>query len=239
MCAPTAREALPPSRVVDAEAQSMTHTSDKHHRRSIRLPGYDYTQPGAYFVTLVAAQAECLFGDIADGTMRLSSFGQVAQDEWMRSADIRSEIVLRAEEVVVMPNHLHGIVWIVPVDGAGPRDGVAGANVVRAYGDGVGRAGAHSHAPLPGRSPPATSRGVRQLHRAPRSLGSFIAGYKSAVTKRINQLRQSPGQPVWQRNYWERVVRDDREMDRFRRYIATNPLRWESDQLHPRSGTRR
>ena len=64
-------------------------------------------------------------------------------------------------------------------------------------------------------------------------MAAFIAGYKSAVTKRINQLRQSFGTAVWQRNYWERVVRNDRELARFRDYIATNPTRWELDQLHP------
>lgn len=163
----------------------------KHDRRSIRLPGYDYRQAGAYFVTVVTHQRECLFGGIADGEMRVDGYGEVVRDEWLRSAQIRREIELDA--FVVMPNHLHGIVVIRDV-------------------------GAHGRAPLP-----------LAPHRPPRSLGSFVAGFKSAVTKRINTMRRTPGLPVWQRNYWERVIRDERELDRVRQYIAENPLRWESD----------
>ena len=113
-------------------------------------------------------------------------------------------------DVVVMPNHLHGIVWIVPTDeGSGGEAGAPGHRV-----------GAHGRAPL---------------RRSARSLGSFVAGYKSSVTKRINQLRASPGQPVWQRNYWERVIRYERELGGLREYIASNPLSWELDRLHPGS----
>jgi len=78
--------------------------------------------------------------------------------------------------------------------------------------------GAHGRAPLP--SPP---------HRPPRSLGSFVAGFKSAATKRINAIRGTPGLPGWQRNYYEHVIRDEDDLDRVRRYIAENPLRWDED----------
>jgi REP element-mobilizing transposase RayT len=84
--------------------------------------------------------------------------------------------------------------------------------------------GAHGRAPLP--SPP---------HRLPCSLGSFVAGFKSAATKRINAIRRTPGLPVWQRNYYEHVIRDEDDLDRVRRYIAENPLRWEEDQKNPLS----
>jgi putative transposase len=91
----------------------MTYDPRKHHRRSIRLPGYDYTQPGAYFVTFVAHDRECLFGDVVDGVMRLNAFGEIVRDEWFRTAVVRPYVMLDPDEFVVMPNHVHGIIWIV------------------------------------------------------------------------------------------------------------------------------
>jgi len=67
----------------------------------------------------------------------------------------------------------------------------------------------------------------------PRSLGALVAGFKSAVTRQVNEIRNAPGVKLWQRNYWERVVRDDDELNRIREYIRTNPVRWEMDQLYP------
>ena len=105
----------------------MTYDPHKHHRRSIRLPGYDYTQPGAYFVTFVAHDRECLFGDVVDGVMRLNAFGEIVRDEWFRTAVVRPYVMLDPDEFVVMPNHVHGIIWIV---GAGDRGhGDDGGNV--------------------------------------------------------------------------------------------------------------
>ena len=91
----------------------MNYDPAKHHRRSIRLPGYDYTRSGYYFVTICCYQRQCLFGDILDGVMQLNQFGEIVQKEWLRSSIIRQEIELN--EFVVMPNHFHGIVIINPV----------------------------------------------------------------------------------------------------------------------------
>lgn len=179
----------------------MGYDPAKHHRRSIRLPGYDYAQPGAYFVTVCTHNHALLFGDVAGDRVALNEYGRVAHDEWLASSQIRRELELDA--FVVMPNHIHGIVWIVSRDvGAAPAS----------------RVGAHGRAPL---------------QRAPRSLGAFIAGYKSAVTKRVNELRQTPGTPVWQRNYWEHVVRTEETLEAIRQYIADNPARWSLDRYHP------
>ena len=90
-------------------------TTDFHHRRSIRLKEYDYSQPGAYFITICTHQRENLFGEIVDGKMRINEYGQIAQEEWQKTALIRTEIDLG--EFVIMPNHFHGIIWIV--DGRG------------------------------------------------------------------------------------------------------------------------
>ena len=92
----------------------MGYDPERHRRRSIRLKDWDYAQPGAYFVTIVAYGRELLFGQVVGDEIRLSAFGEIVRDEWLASADIRREI--RLDEFVVMPNHLHGIVWIVADD---------------------------------------------------------------------------------------------------------------------------
>jgi len=171
----------------------------RYQRRSIRLPAYDYAQPGAYFLTVVTHQRQCLFGETVDGRVLLSGHGEAVEQEWLRSTQIRREIQLDA--FVVMPNHIHGIVIV----------------------------GAHGRAPLLHRSPLRSA----PLHRSPRSLSSFVAGFKSAVTKRINEMRGTPGLLVWQRNYYEHVIRNDRELARVRQYIVDNPARWEDDQENP------
>ena len=88
----------------------MPYDKRKHHRRSIRLPGYDYTSPGAYFVTICVHGGECLLGQIVDGEMRLSRFGQVAGQYWKRIPNHVAQVEL--DEWVVMPNHIHGIIII-------------------------------------------------------------------------------------------------------------------------------
>jgi putative transposase len=133
----------------------MTYDPRKHHRRSIRLPGYDYTQPGAYFVTFVAHDRECLFGEVVDGVMWLNAFGEIVRDEWFRTAVVRPYVMLDPDEFVVMPNHVHGIIWIVRSgdgdhgdDGGGVfagahgGDASVGAHLVGAHG-GDAPVGAH------------------------------------------------------------------------------------------------
>lgn len=182
----------------------MTYNPPPHHRRSIRLPAYDYTQPGAYFLTVVTHQRQCLFGEVVDGQVLVSAYGEAVRQEWLRSTQIRREIQLDA--FVVMPNHIHGIVII------------GGQTVV----------GAHGRAPL-GRAPP----GRAPLHRSARSLGSFIAGFKSAVTKRVNHMRRTPRLPVWQRNYYEHVIRSEEYLHQIRQYITDNPAQWDEDVENP------
>ena len=169
------------------------------HRRSVRLPDLDYTEPGAYFVTLCTRDRRCVFGEVTVDGVRLTPIGEIACDEWRRSADLRAEVQL--DTFVVMPNHIHGIVVI--------RDGN----------------------PRDRRSPRAHGRAP--LHRPGRSLGALIAGFKAAATSRINRLSGSPGAPVWQRNYYEHIIRNGEELARTREYIAGNPGRWAEDPENP------
>lgn len=176
----------------------MTYNPDIHHRHSIRLKGFDYSQAGAYFITICTWQRECLFGDIVDGVMTLNEWGQVVLDEWNRTPELRTQVSL--DVAVIMPNHFHSIITV-------------DSNTV----------GAYCNTP-----PPNTS-----LRSPSQTIGAIVRGFKSTVTKQINIIRQNPGSPVWQRNYYERVIRNDAELDRAREYIINNPLKWELDKENP------
>jgi hypothetical protein len=138
----------------------MQFDPQKHHRRSTRLKGYDYAQPGAYFVTICTYQRQCWFGDICDGRMCLNHIGYIVAQEWVRSSQIRQEIEL--DEWVIMPNHLHGIVLITDINTVG--------NTV----------GAQGLAPL--HPPPSNPVAV---HRQPRSLSSSSLGSNLPLPKAL------------------------------------------------------
>jgi putative transposase len=174
-------------------------------RNSLRLPQYDYSQAGAYFITLISYQRECVFGKIMDGNIALSRLGEIVREEWFASRMLRSEIQLFEDEFVIMPNHIHGIVWI------GVDQVIVGA---------TGRSPLHN--------PPSHPSGP-----ALKSLGSFVAGFKSSMTKRNNQLNNTPGKKVWMRNYHDRIIRDENELREVRCYIIENPLKWELDRENP------
>ncbi len=181
-------------------------------RRSIRLTGYNYMAPGAYFVTLCTQGGKCTFGKVSpEGKVTLNSFGGIASEEWRRSMGLRAEVDLDA--FVVMPNHIHGVVVI--------KHDLSGNSV-----GGTGQS--------PQQRPDYPPRGPVR-----RSLASFIVGYKGAVTRRINALRKTPRALVWQRNYYERVLRDGDELKRARFYIRENPARWADDDYNPAAGPAR
>jgi putative transposase len=168
----------------------MPYNPDIHHRRSIRLQGYDYAQAGAYCITLCTHGRECLFGDIADEEMYLNDVGRIVVNEWLKTPAIRAEIEL--DEWVVMPNHFHGIIVITNV-------GKVNRHVVdnRYKGD-----------------QPVAPTGPK-----PKYVGALMAGFKFSVTRRVNAYRQSPGMKLWQRNYWEHIIRNETELHNLRRYI--------------------
>uniref|UniRef100_UPI004056B6E0 transposase n=1 Tax=Candidatus Electronema sp. TaxID=2698783 RepID=UPI004056B6E0 len=181
----------------------MPYNSDIHHRRSIRLRNYDYSQAGAYFVTICTQNRECLFGEIADGAMMLNEAGRIVADEWMKITQIRDEIAL--DEWAVMPNHFHGVVVLTETVGA-----------VRAI-----------------HELPLRPLRMTQMQRRNMMLPKLIGRFKMLSSKRINELRGTPRTSLWQRNYWERVIRDETELRNVREYICGNPDRWEQDELHP------
>lgn len=195
------------------------------NRESIRLKKYDYSKEGVYFLTLCVQNRECLFGRITHGKMCLNDFGQIVSEEWINSREIRPNIQL--DEFVVMPNHFHGIIIIHESErahGCAPLQTNQNNDAVFLCHHSVGARGCapvkHSRAPKIHAS----------LFRSQRSLGSFVAGFKSICTKRINVLRNMPRIPLWQRNYYEHIIRNEEDLNGIRRYIADNPSRWNEDE---------
>ena len=181
---------------------------NKHHRRSIRLPNYDYAQAGAYYVTIVAWHRECLFGDVVNGKMELSKYGLVAKQQWEELPKRFPNIELGA--CSIMPNHMHGI--IVIMTGRGTAENLNGL-------DGE-----------PSRRAPTQERFRKPVKG---SIPTIVRSYKSAVSYRINLMRSTDGVPVWQRNYYEHIIRNERDLQNKTDYIEANPMLWDDDDENP------
>lgn len=189
----------------------MKYDPAKHHRRSIRLKGYDYTQPGWYFVTICVQNRECLLGEIRDGVMHHNEFGNIVAECWQWLAEQYPYVDL--DECVVMPNHFHGILGIT--------DKIP--TVDELDGDDRRRGGSRT-APTMG-----TPDNPMMVKRKP--LGRLIGAFETVSTKKINQIRGTQGAKLWQRDFWDHIIRNETELNRIRQYIRHNPMNWQSDSL--------
>ena len=178
-----------------------------HHRRSIRLKGYNYSEQGAYFITICRENRAHIFGKIKNSKMILNKAGHIAYNEWLKTEEIRKNITL--DSFIIMPNHIHGIIII------------KSQAPVRAYCNTPQR-------DTPPRDTP--QRDTPKLKSPSQNLGAIIRGYKSTITKQINLLLDTPGIKLLQRNYYERIIRNDLALLRIRRYIDNNPTKWEMDR---------
>lgn len=181
----------------------MKFNPESPHRRSIRLRGYDYTQAGAYFVTICTHEREYLLGQVVEEATVLSKCGHLVERSWFNLPRYFSGVELDA--FMVMPNHIHGIIIIG-----------RGEAFARLYGN-ERKFGVANASPL---QPHGTQTG---------SLGAIIQNFKSVSTRRVNQRNRTPGIPLWQRNYYEHIVRNETALNNIRRYIQANPLMWEYD----------
>jgi len=189
-----------------------------HHRRSIRLPSYDYAQRGAYFVTICTYEKECLFDD--------AHMRGVIERSW--TIIVNPEARIDDGDLVVMPNHVHGVVWIHEDALVGARHHTAGLE--------------RTKYPLavPGLSPQPRF-GASPLHPGVRSpfalctgsLGAIVGSFKSSAARRINNIRRTPGAPVWQRSYHDHIIRNEEDLRRVREYIRDNPRKWVEDPENP------
>ena len=237
----------------------MKYDPEQHHRRSIRLQGYDYAQEGAYFVTIVTQDRPSLFGEIVDEKMRLNDGGATLERWWFElNHKFRT---VETDEFVIMPNHFHGIIVMVDVP--------VGADLCV----GPNPEGTHAGVPLPtdrtgeqyathlGAGVTAnvstTDQGPRRRIRrgAPMCAPGGVAGeagfapgraplptiiqwFKTMTTNEYMRGVKTQGWTpfrgqLWQRNYYEHVVRDEESLNQIRQYILDNPARWEFDRENP------
>ena len=170
----------------------MRYDPNIHHRRSIRLKNHSYTEIGAYFITICTYQKQRLFGNIKNGKMQLNSLGAIATHCWQEIPNHFSHIQL--DVFVIMPNHLHGILWI-------SDDSKLEAKINK----------------------------LRNVTAG--SIPNIVRCYKAAVTKHINQIcQQKRTSLVWQRNFYEEIISDEKALNNIRSYILNNPLNWCDDQ---------
>jgi len=175
---------------------------EKHHRRSVRLQGYDYSQEGGYYITVCAKNRECLFGEICNGGRGAkycahTDGGKIAEQCWREIPEHYPFIVL--DKFIIMPNHIHGMLFIQNND-----------NPV----------GVQNFEPLP----------INRFQKIiPGSIGAIIRGYKIGVTKWFRANTNIFA--VWQRNYYEHIIRDEDNLNRVREYIINNPYNWKNDEL--------
>ena len=187
---------------------------NRRARKSPRLQGYDYSQEGAYFVTICTHRRAHLFGEIVDGEMRLSAMGSMAESCWVEIPAHFPHVELDA--YVIMPNHVHGILAIMdaPTSPQSP--------------DPVRR----DEACLVLDKPENLTLSPRPKGVKPGSLGAVVGSYKSAVTRRIHRQMDDPVVKIWQGRYHDHIIRDEISLNKLREYILYNPAGWEDDTFY-------
>ena len=217
-----------------------------HHRRSIRLKGYDYSRAGLYFITICIHNRQCLFGEILNGEIQLNEFGWIAHHQWEKISERFSNVELDVFQI--MPSHMHGI--IVLNEPVGATLAVAPDNMnapnndpdTNDIGTRVNRVPtfAPDNMNAPNNDPDINdidpNIGTR-VNRVP-TVGDIIGAYKSLVANKCLELFKSKHPDklmgkLWQRNYYEHIIRDEQALDNIRQYIIDNPAQWSTDKLNP------
>lgn len=190
----------------------MTKNNELPNRRSVRFPDYDYTQPGAYFITIVTLNRACIFGEVSEGMVLLTPLGNIVAYEWQR-LNIRFAHI-QLGEWVVMPNHLHGIINLID-----RHPGISFAKETNKEND----RSSHESFGVPIKG----------------SIPTIIRSFKSSVTRRYQEISRNHLGKIWHRNYYEHIIRNENDLKRIHEYIEDNPRKWEEDEEFPRqSGVR-
>lgn len=188
-----------------------TYNPKIHHRRSIRLKGYDYSWAGLYFITICCQGRVCRFGDVVKREMVLNDAGTMVENQWLKLPDRFPNIQLH--EYVVMPNHFHAILEIV------------GATLVVAHNETV----AHNDDSQKGQP-----QGIAPTCK---TLGAMVGAFQSIVTvEYIRGVKTLGWKPfdgkLWQRNYWEHIIRNEQSYMTISEYIINNPAKWWDDKFY-------
>jgi REP element-mobilizing transposase RayT len=217
----------------------MNYNPEKHHRRSIRLQGYDYTREGAYYFTICCHQKRCLLGEIKDGAMHLNLVGATVKAVW--DSLPRHFPLIELDSFVVMPNHVHGIIVITDSTGnynPNPNPKITPncrgeAFVDRDAGGMLLHPGTNaSPSPRCNNTSPNPDRSIPPRGTQSGSIGAIIQNFKSVATRRVNRITRNSG-TLWQRNYHEEMIRNEKAYENIRRYIVENPLNWNEDEENP------
>ncbi len=196
----------------------MNYNPAFHHRRSIRLKNYHYSGGGGYFVTICTQERENQFGEIKNGEVKLNPAGRMVQTVWEELPEHYPGVEI--DEFTVMPNHVHGIVLLNEFVGAGPRACPSLQTACPAS-----------------QTPPPNQKTGRPRGAAPTktlTLGDVVYRFKSLTTARYREGVENHDWPpfpgrLWQRNYYEHIIRDENSLNKIREYIIQNPLRWDFD----------
>jgi REP element-mobilizing transposase RayT len=190
----------------------MAYNPALHNRQSIRLQGYDYSQSGAYFITICTYKKEKYFGEIVNAEVKLNLVGQYALHQWKMIPQRFENVEL--DEFIIMPNHIHGII------------------VIRSWGEGSEN---RHHFP-PGNafsdlSPLRINEQLQPNGTVPGSIGAIVQNYKSSTSRKINAMPKLKDIKLWQTNYYDHIIRDEEDYARIVEYIRNNPQKWEQDEL--------
>jgi len=200
----------------------VVYNPGKHYRRSIRLKGYNYAQAGAYFVTICTQGKTCLFGEVIDREVRYNDAGRMVANEWEKIPERFPNVIL--DTFIVMPNHIHGIIIIT--------DPAVGAGLVPAQNMTIQQ---NNTSTVGAGLVPAPNRATTRV--AP-TIGEIVGAFKSITTVCYTQSVHQCGwqtfpSRLWQRNYYEHIIRNEISLNRIREYINTNPIRWHLDKENP------
>ena len=203
----------------------MAYNPNIHHRRSIRLKGYDYSQAGAYFITICCKDRKCRFGKIVVGAsvMELNECGQIAYDEWLKLSERFSNFELDVFQI--MPNHMHGIIVLNDIVGA-TLAVVQNAVVQNAVAQNV------PNGIIALNDVGATARVAPTTTNA--TIGDIVGAYKSLVANGCLDIYKTKNETMgklWQRNYYEHIIRNEQSYQTISDYIINNPAKWKDDKF--------
>jgi putative transposase len=211
----------------------MSSNRTRYRRQSTRLRARDYSSPGNYYVTLCTHTRQMLFGHVSEGVMHLNDVGRATDRFWNDIPLHFPQVEL--DEYIVMPNHVHGIIRITKHGWVPANQPVRAVGIPIVTGLSVTEpVGANDHLPLQSHS--TSSRITRSKlfplgHGTSRTIGSMVRGFKTAVTRRMRMHGWIGG--VWQQNYHDHIIRNERSLERIRAYIRNNPANWHRDRNNP------
>lgn len=200
----------------------MTYNPDIHQRKSIRLKNYDYSQEGLYFITICTENKEKLFGEIIESKIKLNNAGQMIEKIWFEIPLFYEGFILH--DFVVMPNHIHGIIEIIEKVGAdshiSPDSTASLLGKIQRTHNVSNQQGEYGNSPLP---------------RKQISISELIQSFKILTTNNYIKMVKNNELPsfnkrVWQRNYYENIIRNEKRYLQVIDYIKNNPLKWEEDK---------